>query len=398
MTPTSRSLLFVLLAAGQALPAQSAPSRSTRDRPAWRLAARGTIDVQSNDNVFLLPTSTFDRLSTPTASTLASARFRDMRQASDLITTIEGSVRARGPGLGGRRLDIEPTIRYDRYQVNTARSNVRLGLEVRQALGHEGVLVLDVEHRPSYFARNYLFDAVDVNGNGNISGGERRYAAGRYDESSANLRWRHRLRRDSRRQPIGVFVELGAGMTDRTNEAPFTGRDLRGPTGSAALLVESRRGLRSRSRVQLGSLRSPVLPQVVLIDEVALATDFSGNGRATDRNARVVTPVDRSRRSVQLSQELAVALGDRTTLSGSVDLRQRTFTSTQSLDVANNGRRDRRLGLGAELAYDVASAVQAQIGVHHDAQTLNRRTDLGAEGAVDDYSRTRAFVRFRLTP
>jgi hypothetical protein len=145
-------------------------------------------------------------------------------------------------------------------------------------------------------------------------------------------------------------------------------------------------------------LASPVTAQVILLDEPAFGEDLNGNGNATDLSARAVRTVDRSRTEHAVAEVARFAVGRRSDLELAVEYRLRAFSSDEPYDVANNGRRDRRLQIGAGFSRRVAKDLRLVTEVRHGAQRLNRRTDLGAEGAVDDYSKLQARLGLRYSP
>ncbi|MBA3853412.1 MAG: hypothetical protein C0503_03295 [Gemmatimonas sp.] len=391
------STLLLSLSA-TALAAQRSPDsvrvRSTRTR---KLSSRVDGGVDYDDNVFLLPDAKKGDLQAPSASELISQRYALMESPTDVIATLRAAVSLQGDGLGGRDLSITPAVGYESYAQNAERRNVSLSLALAQDLRRDGRIRLRAGFLPTYYARNYLSDAVDVNANGSITSAERRYARGDYSELGVELDYRYRLLRARRSRPLGAFLDIGVGYASRRHDAPFTARDFTGPTAALRLELSPRRGLDFETSYEAAFLDSPIRSQVILLDEPAFGEDLNGNGNATDLNARTVQTVDRSRAEHVIGQAMRVDLG-RTDVELSVRYRLRNFTSSQPYDVANNGRRDRRLQLGAELSRRLVKDLRLVTGVRYGSQRLNRRTDLGAEGAVDDYTQLQAQIGLRYTP
>ncbi len=388
------SVLAVAPAAAQA-PTRTEDARSSST---WKISTRLETIAEYDDNVFLLPTNKRDNVSAPSAAERLSGRYDLMESYGDVIGTVRASATVRGDGFRGRRLSIAPAVGYELFAQNAERRNAVLAIAVAQDLRRDGRLRLRAGYRPDYYARNFLFDAVDADQNGSITADERRYARGDHSEFDVELDYRHRLAKSRRVRPFGAFVHVGMGYAERSFNAPFSARDFRGPTGSVRLEVSPRRGLEFESSYELALSASPVTEQVILLDEQVFGEDLNGNGTATDVNARAVRTVDRSRHAHVFGETVRVELGRRTDLELLVRYRIRTFTSREPYDVANNGRRDQRLQAGAELTRRIARGIRLVTAVRYGFQSLNRRTDLGAEGAVDDYTKLQAQVGVRYTP
>jgi hypothetical protein len=391
-------LALSLLLAPAVVAAQTAPAAATAPRArTWKFAPRLVIGAEYDDNVFLLPPSKRDDPAAPAPAELISGRYTGMESAGDLITTVSATVAFRGAGLGGRDLTIAPELAYESYARNGERSNAAFGASIEQLLRKEGRVRVRAQLQPSYFSRNYLADAVDANLDGDIQPAERVYARGEYSESDLQVDYRRRLAKASASHPFGAWLLVGAGFADRTYDAPFSARDYSGLTGTARLQFDLAHGVELATSYDLALLGSPRTLQVILLDEPVYGQDLNGNGNATDLNARAVRTVDRSRVEQSLGETARFNLSKATDLELSVEYRWRTFTSDEPFDVANNGRRDHRMQLGVETSHRVNGVVRLFAGGVYGKQNLNRRTDLGAEGAVDDYKKLQLHAGLRLT-
>jgi hypothetical protein len=364
----------------------------------WRLAPVADLTLLFDSNPFLLNNEQLARVDAPRRADSVSGRYRDMESASDLRLIGRIAVVANRKAPNGRTLRLQPWLELDRYSRNAERQQTAFGVEITQELRHQGSFSVAAAVTPSYFARNYLADAVDLNGNGRIAASERRYARGEYAERSIDIDYERRLRKASKADPLAAWLQLGLGYRDRPSAAPFDGRSLNGPTAALGLRFKHRNDVEADTRYEVQLLGSPVSQQIVLLDESAFNTDFNRNGSVADANVRSVQTVDRSRTSHSVRQRLRVPLSDVTALHAELGLRIRQFGSNEPFDVANNGRRDQRLRLGAHLTHRLSDALRLEVGARYDGQRLNRRTDLGAEGAVDDFTRTQAWLGMRLTP
>ena len=391
------ALALCLVLASSTLAAQAAPAvPSPKKERSWTFEPRLQLTTEYDDNIYLLPANKLNDVGASSAAELVSGRFAGMEAAADLITSVNASLALQGSGIGGRDFTITPAFGYEFYARNGERSNATVGLTLEQLLRREGRLRLRAGYQPGYFSRNYLADAVDANVDGTITAVERVYARGEYNESALQADYRHRLVKSTRSHPFGAWLTVGAGYASRANDAPFSARDFGGPTGTARLQFELAGGLELTTTYDIAVLGSPVTTQVILLDEPVYGEDLNGNGNATDLNARAVRTVDRSRTEHVIGESARFGVGKDTDVELSVDYRMRRFTSDERYDVANNGRKDDRLQFGADLAHKFSKGVRMFVGASYGRQGLNRRTDLGAEGAVDDYTKLRAHAGVRL--
>ncbi len=373
----------------------STPVSSNR-RSAVKFMPRFDVGFEYDNNIFLLPTSKKDEPRAPSAADLLSGRYVSMESASDIVAAVAATLMIEGNGLRGRDLILSPTVGYERYLQSADRSNLTLGLTLEQALRRDGRVRLRARLQPSYFSRNYLSDAIDGNVDGTITSDERRYARGEYRETEVQADYRIRLAKSSKAAPFGAFLILGAGFADRAYDAPLVARDFSGPFGSTRLQLDLSRRVQSVTSYDVAMMESPVSTQVILLDEPAFGEDLNGNANATDLNARAVRTVDRSRTEHVLGQTARFEATKDTDIEVSIDYRWRTFSSDEPYDVANNGRRDRRGQYGVDVIHRLSKAIRMNVGARYSSQQLNRRTDLGGEGAVDDYTKLQAHLGFRI--
>lgn len=359
---------------------------------AWQISPVASVNSESDNNVFRLSPTRKDDVASPSAGDLASGRFAQMGSASDVIVTMTGGLQASGPGFFGRTMTVTPLLDYERYVWNAQRSNVTLGASVVQSLPHEGRMRAHARLRPSYFVKNYLSDAVDRNGDGSIAAAERMYTPGEYREGEIGFDYRHRLADASRRRPFGAWLLARVGYMDRAFDAPHVGRDLNGPSAGATLRLELGRDVVAEGSYDIESLTGLPSSQVLLLDEPRFGQDFNRNGRVADTNVRVVATVDPSRTAQTFGGALRFELGGGKDLAVHYDRRWRTYTSMQPLDATYNGRRDWRDRFGAELSARLSREVRLKLGGGYATQRLNRESDLGGIGEIDDYSKFQAHI------
>jgi hypothetical protein len=367
---------------------KSESSKRAEKNKGWRIAPTLRLGAEYDNNLFLLSTSKKDDVANPSAAAVTSGRYAEMESANDVLTTMSAGLSLKGPGLFGRSSLVSPEVAYELYARNTARSNVSLGLSLQQDLSAGSRVRFKGRLMPSYFARNYMADAVDQDLSGSITPEERVYATGEYRESELGADYRLRLAKSTKKHGIGASLQVGGGYYDRSYDAPFAGRDLHGPILGAELLMELGRRISFEVSYDYSSLSATASNQVLLIDEPDFGQDLNGNGTASDLNARVLTMVDRSKREHSLGASVLLELSRPVDLSLGYEHRWRRYTSAQSLDVVNRGRRDQRDQVSADLRFRLAKDLRLRLGAVHAVQDLNRAGD--PAGEIDDYTRSQA--------
>src|SRR6267378_4461015 len=325
-----------------------------------------------------------------------NGRFRDMTQVTDVIPIPALQLGLEGPGVGGRTLGVGAQLAYETNVHNAARRHAEMQFRIDQSLPHGGGLRLTADWRPSYFAKNYLADAIDLNANGRISGSEKRYAAARSNEIDMALRYRHRLLKSTDRHPIGITAELQAGYLGRRYTAPFAGRSRSGPDAGGGFAVQIGPAWTLGVDYAVASLKSDVSTAILILDENEFGVDFNGNLTTTDSSARAAVLVDYSRVEREWGATLQGSAGAATVTAG-YGRRTRQFSSTQLYDVVNRARRDvlKELAVGVDVRLTAGFHLEA--GARRATQTTDRAADPGSIGEVADYSRfvASAGLRYR---
>ena len=370
-----------------ALSQPTGAKRHERSGTRWHLTPALQVDVGYDDNVYLLTATKKLDLAAPSTAEITSGRYANMESTNDVLTMLSTGVALKGPGLMGKSSELSPSLEYELYTRNSERSNLRLGLSLQQELWADTRLRLQGRLTPSYFARNYLADAVDRDASGTISADERVYAAGEFRESELAADYRIPLAKRTKKGHFGATLELDGGYYGRTYDAPFGGRDLKGPTTGAKLLFDLGRGTDLDLAYDFAALGATVTPQVQLLDEPAFGQDFNGNGTTTDLNTRLVSMADRSRKEQSLGASLRFDLSRAASLALGYEHRWRRYTSNEPLDASSNGRRDARNQVSADLRVRLAKDLRMRLGGVRSAQKLNRGGDPGATGEIDDYNR-----------
>lgn len=354
----------------------------------WRLGARAGTEIRHDGNPFLLTVAQRARLAAPSAGDSISARFRDMESATDVIPVAAAQLALTGPGLGGRDLEIATDVSYDANIDNARRRHAEVTFAMEQTLAKSGRLRLRADWRPSYFWKNYLSDAVDLSGDGNITSDERRYSRGTSHELDLTLNYRRRLLKAREGRAVELRGELDVGYFTRGYDAPFPGRDRRGPGAGLGVSAELGRRWAVGLDYRLQSLVSDVTREVMILDETAFGVDFNGVNGATDPDARAFEFVDRSRLEHNVQVSIETEASKTVTLRVAYARRMRVFSSTQPYDVADRDRHDTRNELEAELAMRLAHGLRLTLSGSIAKQTTNRAGDPGSTGDISDYTRS----------
>jgi hypothetical protein len=390
-------LVGVTMPGATAALASQAPSPPVHRKPgkAWHAVGSLRVDEQSNNNVFLLSDTMRARLDTFTTPAYPATRFADMRSVNDYITTLRGGLGVEGPGLFGRTLSIRSDADYDWYARNAKRRNIDVGFSVAQTFPNHGRLELRGRLVPSYFYRNFLADAIDLNGDGVIQSNERIYAAATYRDSRLRVSYRQRLIGSTQTAGFGATLELAVGRSARTYEAPLRYRSYRGPTVEGTLVLELARPWKLEVGYTHASLNSRADSAVLLLDEPDFNRDLNGNGTTTDLRVRSVQMVDFSRREEDLDLGLRAELNEGVSARLHYEHRWRAFPSVQPFDVLNNSRRDRRDFAGLELSFRVRQDTHFSVGGDVEIQKVRRSLVPSLTEDVTDYKRTRFYAGWR---
>ncbi len=348
----------------------------------WRLAPALRIVETYDDNPFLLSDARKAGVDSPSASSIASGRYANMAGANDYITSMRGGLHAEGPGILGHKLTLGGDARYEYYQRNAKRRNIFYDLRVAQSLGHGAHISARAELQPKYFFRNYLADAIDLNGDGAIQSSERVYAAGTYSDQEFTGELRQRLVKSTDDHPFGADLILAAGHKTRTYQQPFQTRGYRGPFAGVSSELNLTASVGLEGEYRRSSLSSTPGTAVVLLNEPDFNRDFNGNGTTTDLRVRSVQTVDFSRIEQDMAARLHVRPTEAIETTLSYGLRLRNYESKQPYDVYNNTRHDRRDRLGFDVAYRFSQGRSIHFGGSDEVQKLTNT--LRPTATIDD--------------
>lgn len=348
----------------------------------WHLAPELRIVETYDDNPFLLSDARKAGLDAPSASNITNGRYASMADASDYITSMRGGVTGEGPGILGRKLTVGADARYEYYQRNAKRRNMLYDLRAVQTLGRGSQIAARAEFQPTYFFRNYLADAIDLNGDGTIQTAERVYGPGTYSDQEFTGEFRQRLVKSTDDHPFGAQLVLEAGHDARTYQQPFQTRGYRGPFVGVGGELDFTAKVGLESQYRRSSLHSTPGSAVVLLNEPDFNQDFNGNGTTTDLRVRSVQTVDFSRIEQDMGARLRVRASDPLEAMLSYGRRLRNYESKQPYDIYNNTRRDHRDRIGLDLAYHFSPGRAVHVGGNTEVQKLTNT--LRPSATIDD--------------
>ena len=194
-------ILSRLLVCTPVLPAAAQGTQPGRQAPmqkksTWEPRVRVGIDEgRYDDNVFKLSDGQKSTLENAGAAEALSGRFNDMENKFDFIITPTLEIEAAGPGMGRREMALKAKVGFNVYTLNRARRHLEVDLSLAQSTSRNGRARVRFDFVPNYFQKNYLFDAVDGDGDGSISPAERVYRRGVYTTWDVSGDYRHRVLR-----------------------------------------------------------------------------------------------------------------------------------------------------------------------------------------------------------
>jgi len=361
----------------------------------WQVSARLRGMLQYDDNPFLLDTAQVRKLGQPSAADSISGRFRDMLDARDLIPIPSLELGASGAGLMGRRLAFEADVAYEPNIRNLRRQHTELGFSIEQALSRADRVRFTVDWVPSYFVKNYLATVSETDGDRLVTSDERRYAPGVYRETAFGLEYRHRFVRANHGRPFGLSAGVRGGYGSRSYDAPFNGRDRKGPEVEGSLALDLGSLWTLGFDYTYNQLEADPSREVQILDETLYGVDFNANGTTTDLDALALELVDQSRRDHEVGVSLEGKLSDAVSVRARYARRTRTFTSTQPFDAAHLDRQDHRDAAGARIDIRLATSLELTLAGEMTTQTTNRAGDPGSTGEEAAYRRHVATAAFR---
>jgi len=347
----------------------------------WKLKAglngRWTYDT----NVFNLSAGQAADLRADSSADQESGRFEDMNSVGDHIIRPSLSLAADGPGLFGRNLEIDLSVDYEFLVKNARRNNAAIGASIRQSLWKQGALELSGLYVPKYFKRNYVIDG-EPDDNGVVLPEDREYEPGVYREAEGRLGFEQRLLKRKKSGTPGLTARIGAGLSERRYDLEeLRGRNRNGRVLDAGLVFDFKSSWELDFAYRREFSESPVVTEVLLLDETDSSVDFNDDGDLLDQDVRIEDTVDRSFNEDRFEATLTAPLGRETDLQLSASFRLRRFTSVEPFD-GYQGRHDNRWVFGVDFDHKWSSNLSLIAGYRYYSQTSSFPDVTGDE---DDY-------------
>ncbi len=329
----------------------------------WKVKTTVESTFKYDTNIFKLSSTQRDKLDANSASNVTSGRFKDMETTGDFIVSPALKVALKTRGLNGKTLVLKPGVVYNIYTQNTEKNYAKLGFDVEQSLGGRSSVGVKVDYAPSVYGKNYLFDAVDGNSDGNISTAEKVYKKSDHDNFSVagtygRRLWKGKKHGNGKLGALGVNSvdgELLVGYSKKEYDAPFSNRTETGFMAGGAVNMVVDKSVDLTFRYLFESIDTPVSAEVLIRNENNFSggTDLNGNSTTTDTAARTVQNVDRSRTEHTFGFKAATKVGNGWNGYFKYDLRLQNYLSNETYDVTRVDRDDvrHRLGIGLDKKY-----------------------------------------------
>lgn len=305
--------------------------------------------VEYDDNVFQLSDDQKHSMDHPETGDVASGRYDGMENASDVIVTPRIGLSLDTLGFAGGRTQTGIWGQFRFFNENQEKNDFEAGCSVAQTVGSRGKVLVKWTYLHDAFKKNYLSDADDDNGNGNIARDERTYSAARYDEMEGLLSYRHTFIKEKESLLSRLDLEPFGGSSFRTYDRIFDNRDRK----TATCGLGARLGFLSRIQLDLAlqydRLRSPGDDELVLYDETVNSLDVNGDGDIKE-NAALVTKIDRSCHRYGFSIAPSLDVTDDLTVFTAYEWRMSDYVSDNVLDVDHYRKKVQRNEMKAGLA------------------------------------------------
>ena len=363
------------------------PVAAVEASPKWKLKGEFGIGYAYDTNVFNLSPRQVSLFEGRGPAEESSGRFRDMNSISDHVLTPGLSLKATGPGLFGRDLELNLSFVYEAPLQNPKRSTMEIALALRQSLWKRGTMRITGSFIPEMFIRNYLLDAV-AEANGQVLPENRIYTPGICREARARLEYEHRILKKKQTGAFGLTLLIGSRFSDRQFRQDFPGRDRRTMDLLSELSVDLKGGWELGFGYRHRNAKSPVTQEVLVVDEPVFGVDLNGNGSTSDLDIRIVGPVNRSFRADYLQGWLKAELSKRAGLRFRAVRRLKNHLSLELYD-GYLGRQDKRWVFEIDYRQAITGGLVFRAGYAYNTQKSSLADVTGDE---DDYSKHNALA------
>lgn len=351
----------------------------------WRFKAGVKGRYTYDTNVFNLSTGQASALRAADPADQASGRFEDMNSVGDHIIRPTFSLGVDGPGLFGRKLEIDLSVGYEFLIKNTRRSSAELGGSVRQSVWKGGAILISGLYVPKFFKRNYMIDGI-ADDTGVVLPEDREYVPGVYREGEGRIGYEQRLLKRAKSGAPGLTARIGAGLFERRYDLDvLRGRDRSGLVLDAGLVLDFKSGWELDFSFRHDKADSPTMTEILLLDEADFSIDFNEDGDLLDLDVRTQNTVDRSFNEDDFEATLTAPLGPDTDIQLSASRRLKRYTSRQPYD-GYQGRRDGRWVFGVEFEHKWSSYLSLIAGYRYYDQNSSFPDVTGDEDAYSKHN------------
>lgn len=356
------TVVLVSTRAAEAAPPPPPPKPSIAPAPAMKpqkkdLSWGGDVVVGFDSNVFLIDDRRRAKLD-------GQGRHVGMNSPSDTPLALSGRVRTK---TDWGEFSARPRIIVFPQNPLLTHGELEVGLDRKLRKGSRAFAEFDVA--PSVFKKNYFVAGTDTDGDGQISGSERRYAHGISTLATLQGGFRSDLNED-----LAFRASGGLGYEDFAS--PINNRDLFLVLADGGLEFGGRR-LRPSLEFGLELARAPAGNENVL--------DQSGADDIV-----LTTKVDHSYLQAAVEPKVRFDLTPGTVIGAGLEYRRRQYSSTLGSD-PYRARVDQRIDLTLGAGYELLTKMELRTDLRYARNFTERPNDSG-DGT--DYQLTQVMVGF----
>ncbi len=346
----------------------------------WEVQWKAKVDVEREDNIFHLSTNKILKLERSDSMVQLSGRYDNMNSVDDFILPVSLEFNSsRDEGLFGLPFSMQAGIEYQGYVKNPKRSHFVFDVAFLQDVSKKGRIRIRSEYIPSYFWKNYLADATDLTGN--VNSAERVYKPGVYSEWGISVDYRHHFG--------GWLHSLDGGLllqySTRSYDDPFPGRNRDVLLAGIGFDYDLAKWWNIEVGFEYESTKSPVTPEVMILDEPAFRMDFNHDLDIVDNNRRTIQNVDRSRSDQNIQIGTIFKPTKKILISVGFEHLYRNYASQEPLDPGHRDRSDNRNTWKLGFDYTVYLGLQLRAKYQQAKQTTTAPLDPGFVGEETAY-------------
>lgn len=313
------------------------------------LEYRVSLGVAKEGNIFRLDSQGKLDLENPNANAIANGRYEGMDGVDDRVLSPEFQVIFDFP----KGLEMAVTLGYNYHMINKLVSFPEIEYQIEKRLADRLWVGFEFPFMYKSLRKNYLAEAIDADGSGNIQGGERQYANGFYSEIEPSFFVAYRLAEGDRSKITAprINAEFNFAYHNRWYDAPFENRSRSGVIPGVVFEFDFARKFDLTLGYAFGAIKSPAGIETTLVDELNFNSDIDGDGQ-TLNNTRYEQKIDRSRSEHHFNIEVAVPVSEKIEVGAGLAVRKLKYSTDNKYDAGNYQREQTRKTFELELSYD----------------------------------------------